>query len=155
MLKERKKKKREWMLKAYMLSAGFRGDRGADTAAAHRIPTQKLLDEEENPMMKDDAEEKEISRRRDASALDLISDSCSDIDGLTNKLDEVSSSEDKQQSSPVRVTDFIEDEDLLKWSQALDYEVYNDNWTKMAVSIPSESAYGKLNHSLSAGGARV
>jgi hypothetical protein len=42
----------------------------------------------------------------------------------------------------------VDDTDLLKWSMALDFDEYNSDWQKTAVSMPSDSiSYNKYNKS--------
>lgn len=43
-----------------------------------------------------------------------------------------------------RAEEKLEDEDMLRWSQALDYEGYSSSWNRIGVSMASEMKYDDM-----------
>lgn len=143
-LRERKQKRRDWMLKAYMLSAGMKAE--------------KLCDESDSGILS--SEGGKVSPRFDFSSRDplptgvrdkkssrelVFSDSFSETTENVLEEERKGCSESPEFHSKVRTADVVEDDDLLKWSLALDYEAYNATWSAMAVSMPSDYNYTEAN----------
>lgn len=164
-LRERKKKKRDWMLKAYLFSAGQKGDniedseyyaRCEETPVPHcQQPTFSPREEEKF----DSFERGGALQQRNEDALSLPPAPATREVVLSDSFSEGTSERGEgEHAGPgvggrvgvgdyharVRTSDVMEDEDLLKWSLALDYEVYNTNWANMAVSMPSDYTYSNV-----------
>mmetsp|Transcript_14813 Transcript_14813/g.24524 ORF Transcript_14813/g.24524 Transcript_14813/m.24524 type:complete len:573 (-) Transcript_14813:367-2085(-) len=160
-LREKKKKKRDWMLKAYLFSAGQKGDNIEDSeyyARCEETPVscrhqpnfspreEEKLDPSERDGSQHQGGEEANSLPPGAREL-LLSDSFSEGTSERGEGQHVGlgvGARVGDYHARVRTSDVMEDEDLLKWSLALDYEVYNSNWASMAVSMPSDYTYANV-----------
>ena len=123
---ERKKKerRREWMRKAYLLSA-------KDPAALDAFSSMRLYNDGTTlpPLQHSSILESSgagVSKGGTTSGILLDAGSIARDDPITPKYDETAGQSE---------------EDLLRWSMALNYEDYARDWAALATSLPSDITF--------------
>lgn len=123
-VRERKKRRRQWMLKAYMFSA-----------ARHYISDSHPNSDDESIHNNGTARPKDDSKRR--------ADVSSSDSGLNGGFAANGQKKNTQSSQP-KAPEIMYDDELLNWSMALDFEEYNKDWVHMGLSIPSDAVLEKV-----------
>jgi hypothetical protein len=124
-VRERKRRRREWMVKSYLLSVAAK-DRAslrrnpalADIAATREALETRINEADEGPAR--------VSYPRVIEARSM------DGDAIYDQV--MQEYEAKQRGTKA---DFI-DEELLRWSMQLDFEAYNKGWATLGVSLPTD-----------------
>jgi hypothetical protein len=124
-VRERKKRRREWMVKSYLLSAAAK-----DRVSLHRNPALADIDATrealESRMNEADHGPVKLTYPRVIEARSM------DGDAIYDQV--MQEYEAKQRGTK---SDFI-DEELLRWSMQLDFEMYNKEWATLGVSLPTD-----------------
>lgn len=149
-IKEKKRKKREWMMKAYMMSKGMDNqnfplpmiEERTFTSNEESYSQDKSQSIYSAPMFNDTAAEKfgYPIIEPDKKAIAVI-----ESKPLMNK----NIQENKQRvKSKTELKASIKneyDDDLLMWCQALDFDDYTNSWSVLATSQPSDSGTAIYN----------
>lgn len=170
---EKKKKKREWMIKAYMIAQNKETnndinnieDKLNNYSNNNLIKSNSLVRIETKSEFNDSIASPQITRTNtaeDASnykKLFRLEENASakqplKLPSIVNKysLSKTSNKSNKKDENP----EFNHPDDLLKWSQALDFDNYMLGWHSLATSMPSDASYNRmyepaLNQSISEG----
>lgn len=145
---ERKRRKREWMLKAYVLAAGRKSVTSDQKLRRNMTDsTEKFSNSSQFVPVDEESAQDEIAAK---TVQEYVSISTEEYLQAVKMMDEV-----KYVTKP---TD-TDDDELLKWrydvtvtaiysvicgSMALDFEAYNNEWTMMGSTLPSDVAYSDV-----------
>jgi len=153
-IKEKKRKKREWMMKAYMMSQGIdtqqfplpKIDERSLTSNEDSLSQDKSQSIYSAPIFNDTAAEKfgYPSIDPEKKAITVIESKPMNKYTQENKQSTKSQSYTKKIEIKA-VTKSEYDEDLLMWSQALDFDEYSHSWNILATSQPSDAGTNIYN----------
>lgn len=125
--KFRKQRRREWMMKAYLIAQGADDVNRAAESDLNYVGIESNTEYEDESQMLQQIEQRQYNNIRG-----------DDGEGKTETFEAYS-----KQNSFYTEAD-IPDEDILKWSMSLDFDDYSRDWMATGTSLPSDITFSSV-----------